>query len=103
MTLTTACREEGMMEPKSCDRISAKCDKIKRMLLEKNAAYGDSALSPMQVFGTGKPTDLIRARIDDKLSRIKNCSDAFSEEDAILDLTGYLILLMIANDEEVRP
>jgi hypothetical protein len=81
------------------DRIRSKCGEIAGMLAKKNEAYGDSALSPLRVFGTGEASDMIRVRIDDKLSRIRNHPGAFGE-DSILDLTGYLILLMLAIEDE---
>ena len=81
------------------DRIRAACNRLADMLVAKNEAYGDSALSPLAIFGRGKASDLIRVRIDDKLSRIKNAPDAFGE-DPIRDLLGYLILLQLAIEDE---
>jgi len=40
------------------------------------------------------------ARIDDKLSRIKNRGLDDNTEDTLFDLAGYLILLIIARDEQ---
>jgi hypothetical protein len=81
------------------DRICQACDKVLKLLLAKNRAYGDSALNPIAIFSSGDASQLIRIRIDDKLSRIRNNPDAFGE-DPILDLTGYLILLMAAMEKE---
>jgi hypothetical protein len=81
------------------DRIRAACNRLAEMLTAKNEAYGDSALSPLAIFGRGKASDLIRVRIDDKLSRIRNAPDAFGE-DPIRDLLGYLILLQLAIEDE---
>ena len=39
-------------------------------------------------------------RIDDKLKRIKNAGPVDATEDTLQDLAGYLILLMIAKDNE---
>ena len=83
------------------DRIREKCNALADMLAAKNEAYGDSALSPLAIFGRGKASDLIRVRIDDKLSRIKNAPDAFGE-DPIRDLLGYLILLQLAIEDESK-
>lgn len=83
-------------------RIVAQCQKIAELLIQKNNSYGDSALHPIGVFGRGRATDLLRVRIDDKLSRIRNAPDAFGE-DAIADLTGYLILLALAVEDERTP
>lgn len=67
---------------------------LKEMLLEKNAAYGDSALDPVRIFSRADAAEQIRVRLDDKLSRLARGSDA--GEDVVLDLLGYLILLRIA-------
>ncbi len=80
-------------------RIRARCNAVADMLVEKNAAYGDSALRPVGIFAPGRATDLIRVRIDDKLSRIRNNPDAFGE-DPVFDLLGYLILLTLALEDE---
>jgi len=79
----------------SATLISEECDAIKAMLLEKNAAYGNSALDPLRIFSKASPLESIRVRIDDKLSRLSRGSDV--GEDTILDLIGYLILLRIGN------
>ncbi len=80
-------------------RIRARCNELAEMLIEKNAAYGDSALRPIGVFASGRAVDLLRVRIDDKLSRIANRPDAFGE-DPVFDLLGYLILLTLAREDE---
>lgn len=74
--------------------IEAECDALKRMLLEKNRAYGDSALSPMRVFSKADPIEQIRVRLDDKISRLAR--GAAAGEDVELDMLGYLILLRVA-------
>ncbi len=75
--------------------IKQECDGLKELLLEKNKAYGNSALDPVRVFSTADSIEQIKVRIDDKLSRIKRGND-YGEEDVIKDLLGYLILLKIA-------
>lgn len=67
---------------------------VENMLVAKNIAYGDSALSPVRIFAQSDNTELIKVRIDDKLSRIKAGNN---DEDAVMDLLGYLVLLRIAN------
>ena len=79
----------------SQEKISKTCDDIKDLLLEKNRKYGDSALSPVRVFSSADTVEQIRVRLDDKLSRIRN-SALDEDEDPIIDLVGYLILLKIA-------
>jgi len=70
------------------------------LLIEKNKSYGDSALKPASVFGSGNAVDSLCARIDDKLMRIQNFGFRGYGEDNIKDLIGYLILLKIAVEEE---
>ena len=67
---------------------------VRTMLQEKNAAYGDSALSPVRVFSRASAVEQLLVRIDDKLSRLQRGSAA--GEDVECDLLGYLILLRIA-------
>lgn len=68
---------------------------IRSMLIEKNAAYGNSALEPVRVFSRAAPIEALLVRIDDKLSRIARGSD-YPGEDTIDDLIGYLVLLKVA-------
>jgi hypothetical protein len=75
------------------DLIGEECDAVKWMLLEKNKAYGNSALDPVRVFSRASSEEQILVRIDDKLSRIARGSAV--GEDVILDLIGYLILLRV--------
>lgn len=70
------------------------CIRIANMLLEKNIAYGNSALSPIQIFAKIPPGDQIDVRIDDKLNRIKNGSSYPGDND-LLDLVGYIVLKLI--------
>lgn len=75
--------------------ILGECLSLAEMLIEKNMAYGDSALNPVRVFSRDlDATTQILVRIDDKLSRIARGSAA--GEDAVLDLLGYLVLYRIA-------
>lgn len=81
--------------------IRTKCAQIRNELLRKNRSYGDSALRPMAIFGSGDAVANLSARIDDKLARVKNAPGAYSENE-LLDLTGYLILLQIALENRAR-
>ncbi len=69
---------------------------VTNLLLEKNDAYGDSALYPVGIFSKGEAVDSLCARIDDKLMRIKSRGITDATEDTVQDLIGYLILLKIA-------
>ena len=79
--------------------IREECDLVCDMLLTKNLRYGDSFRSPERIFSKSDSREQLLVRIDDKLSRIRN-QDIDEDEDALLDLTGYLILLMIVNKLE---
>lgn len=81
------------------DQIVAATNKIRELLLEKNDAYGDSALSPLNIFSSASAEYGIRNRIDDKLKRIKNVGLNDDTEDTLLDLAGYIVLLIVARDE----
>ncbi len=87
------------MKPDTASRIRTKCTEIAEMLAAKNRAYGNSALEPVRVFSDGDAEALIRVRLDDKLSRIRNNPSAFGE-DPVLDLVGYLVLLLIAREDK---
>ena len=69
---------------------------VTNLLLEKNAAYGDSALNPANIFANGTAIENLSARIDDKLMRIKQKGINDDTEDTVNDLIGYLILLKVA-------
>ena len=83
-------------------RIATTCEDIKNLLLEKNAKYGNSAVEPINVFSKQDNAAAICARIDDKLSRIKNSGLNDATEDTLDDLIGYLILLKVAREEPNR-
>lgn len=70
---------------------------LQDMLLEKNKAYGDSALNPIRIFAKSDNIEQIRVRIDDKIARLKNLGDK-DTEDSEIDLIGYLIILRIAKN-----
>jgi len=71
------------------------CDEVKRVLLEKNRAYGNSALAPLRIFSRAEALEQLNVRIDDKLSRIARGSE-FAGDDTELDLIGYLVLRRVA-------
>lgn len=81
---------------KSVNRIT---DGIAKLLIEKNKAYGDSALNPVRVFSKASRIEQLNVRIDDKISRIQRGSE-YGDEDTVKDLIGYLILKLIAKESE---
>lgn len=80
------------------DEIRAECGAIADMLVEKNKAYGDSALTPVRIFSRASTTEQLKVRLDDKLSRLARGHAA--GEDVTLDLIGYGVLLRIAERRE---
>ena len=63
---------------------------VKDLLIEKNRAYGDSAINPSKVFSNGDALDSLGARIDDKLMRIKNVGiNSYLEELMICMVQSY--------------
>ena len=79
------------------DKIRKTMKEVLDLLIAKNKQYGDSSLNPTGIFAKGSAEDLIRIRIDDKLNRLLQGDDSIeSDEDVILDLIGYLVLLLIA-------
>jgi len=92
-----------MENPKtSADLIADVCDQIKAMLLEKNRAYGDSALDPVRIFSKADAVEQLKVRIDDKLSRAARGFE-YRGEDTTKDLAGYLILLLAARAKKAEP
>lgn len=68
-------------------------DDTKKMLLEKNKKYGNSATDPVRIFSKADRIEQIKVRIDDKLSRIVRSSNAEDDEDVRRDLIGYFVIL----------
>ena len=75
-------------------RIRETCDEIRDLLVRKNASYGNSAGNPMRVFSTTDAVEGLKVRIDDKISRLSRGAE-FPNEDTLVDLAGYLVLLLI--------
>jgi hypothetical protein len=89
---------EAASNTPSGQRILSVCMGVARFLLAKNKAYGDSALDPLRIFSKSSPEEQILVRLDDKLSRLKRGSAA--GEDVVLDLLGYLVLLLASREEQ---
>lgn len=80
----------------SAEKIEKTCDAMKKLLLEKNKRYGDSALNPVRIFSKQDTTTSIGIRVDDKISRIKNSSELRKND--VSDIIGYLVLLCVSKD-----
>ena len=74
------------------EEILNKVKEIGKFLIDKNRKYGNSAIQPTRIFSKASDEEQIMVRLDDKLSRLQSgqCDD---DEDVILDIIGYLILL----------
>ena len=73
------------------------CNEVADMLVEKNKSYGNSALDPINCFYKGDAETAIKVRIDDKLSRIMHGKE-YGQEDTIMDLLGYLVILKVSKE-----
>lgn len=75
--------------------IRATCDDLADFLVEKNRAYGNSAVEPINIFGKHlNSLAQIDVRIDDKLNRLAKGNE-YPGDDTVKDLAGYLVLRMI--------
>lgn len=95
--------DKEMLKGKDTDskyKITEVVSQLQELLITKNKAYGNSALEPINIFSKNDAVDSLCARIDDKLSRIKNKGLSDETEDTLFDLAGYLILLIIARDDK---
>jgi hypothetical protein len=75
---------------------------ITDMLIKKNKAYGESGQNPINIFSKLDSQEAIKARIDDKLSRIKKGGITPDTEDTLFDLVGYLLLLIYVRDRDAN-
>ena len=82
------------------DKLIKKCKQVADLLIQKNEAYGDSALNPAGIFSKLEASEALKIRLDDKLKRIQNVGVSDETEDTLMDCAGYMILLMIALDNE---
>lgn len=71
------------------------CNDMAWFLIDKNRAYGNSALDPVRIFSNSDNVEQLKVRIDDKLSRFARGTD-FPGDNDIDDLIGYLVLLKVA-------
>ena len=93
----TPSHAEEMTMTDSQRKIAEVCDEMKTMLLQKNRQYGDSVLNPSRFFSHADQEEQIKVRIDDKLNRLVQGNDSLeSDDDIIMDLIGYLTLLLVS-------
>lgn len=81
-------------------KIKAACKRLEETLLAKNADYGNSIAASRLTQTTARERILIR--LDDKFARLASLCErdpAFeSIEDTILDIAGYCVLYLCAED-----
>ena len=75
-------------------------DGIQELLLYKNTQYGNIGSQPLGLFARFMGPDTVALngiyqRLDDKLSRIKNCPDKQPRVNDVVDVMGYLNLLLV--------
>lgn len=71
-------------------------DELKDLLAKKNKAYGNSALSDVNLFCNLSSIQLLQGQIEHKLRRLKALGVTGDTEDTLMDLLGYLTLFMVA-------
>ena len=78
-------------------RIAQVFKSMMELVLEKNRRYGDSALSPKQIFSKLDSGESIKLRLDDKISRIMNNNGEVRKND-VADIMGYLALFSVSQN-----
>ena len=86
-------REALTFEQKVRDILHGMAD----LLVEKNAAYGNSALDPVRIFSKADTTEQLYVRLDDKINRVKQGHE-YPGDDTIRDIIGYCTLILIARE-----
>lgn len=86
-------REALTFEQKVQDILHGMAD----LLVEKNAAYGNSALDPVRIFSKADTTEQLYVRLDDKINRVKQGHE-YQGDDTIRDIIGYCTLILIARE-----
>lgn len=94
----SGCPRDENQSPEFEADVRAVLDEVEQLIVEKNRAYGNSALDPVRVFSRASVVEQLLVRIDDKLSRLSRGSAA--GEDVDRDLMGYLVLLRVARKRE---
>lgn len=86
------------------------CSELTKLLLRKNADYGDSAFKPPILAPTLSPLVAQRIRMSDKIERLSNLlsresGPAVADEtlsDTFMDLAGYCILQVMEIENEIH-
>ena len=89
-------RNGKLDNPNFDSKLDKVVSEITTLLKEKNKAYGNTALNPINVFSKLDASEALCARLDDKIMRIKNKGINDETEDTVSDLIGYLLLLKMS-------
>ena len=83
------------------EKIQLVFDTLSKIVIQKNEQYGDSAITPLGIFCKSANYQQIASRLDDKLLRLKNLdTNSAAFRDTVVDLMGYLCLLIISKGWE---
>lgn len=82
------------MSEETIKEISEICDWVKATLIQRNKTYGDSFMSPINIYARVTPLQSMEVMNDIKLSRLANGAEAVSQIDTVLDVMGYAVLLI---------
>lgn len=75
------------------------------LVLRKNQRYGNSAIDPVSVFATGlTPRERMAVRMDDKINRIVHGQGTHADdgENPVVDLAGYLLLMLVSEHRDAK-
>ena len=90
-----------MKETNTQQLIRTVCSDLADFLVEKNRSYGSSFSEPIGIFSKVSASDQLAIRIDDKINRLAKGNE-YATDDTVLDLTGYLVLMMVLNRMETN-
>ena len=79
------------------EEIAYKFYELMELMLEKNIAYGNAAFEPLNLFSDATAEEQLYMAVDNKLNRIKRGRE-YGNEDTLVDLANYLVLLLIVRD-----
>lgn len=96
--------ENKIVDTKDVNSVNARIIEVYEGMADlnvyKNTQYGNIGSNPINIFARYMSKDSpalngIYQRLDDKLSRVKNCPDKKPRVNDILDTMGYLNLLLV--------
>lgn len=96
--------EDIVMSENNTQKVNKRIEEIyegmKDLNIYKNTQYGNIGSEPLNLFAKymSKETPALNGiyqRLDDKLSRVKNCPDEKPRVNDVCDIMGYLNLLLV--------